>query len=285
MANTPNVRAVEATVEIEAPVEAVWKALTDAEELTNWFPLQATVEPGEGGKIWYAWRDYHQSAARISIWEPESRLRVVYSSEVQEEQQGEAGLESELENPVDFDPANELAVEYVLEEAAGATRLKVIHSGFGQGSQWDEWHDGVRRGWRFELSGLRHYLERHRGRSRATAWARKVADLSESETWERLMSASGLLREGNLQGLNDGDSYSLVTASGDRFEGVVNVLEPPQDFAGTVENLDAAFFRIKLDSFQGPTEVHLFLSAYGWSEEQVKELESRWTRLLEDLYG
>ncbi len=48
-------RAVEREIEIDAPVGAVWKALTDAEELTRWFPLNAGVTPGVGGSVWMSW--------------------------------------------------------------------------------------------------------------------------------------------------------------------------------------------------------------------------------------
>jgi uncharacterized protein YndB with AHSA1/START domain len=34
---------------IDAPIEAVWKAIVDGEELTRWFVEEATVEPGVGG--------------------------------------------------------------------------------------------------------------------------------------------------------------------------------------------------------------------------------------------
>lgn len=36
----------------------VWRALTEAEELTRWFPLQARVTPGEGGEIWMSWNGH-----------------------------------------------------------------------------------------------------------------------------------------------------------------------------------------------------------------------------------
>ena len=44
MSRTP--RSIETQIEINAPVEAVWKALTDAAELANWFPVKARVKPG-----------------------------------------------------------------------------------------------------------------------------------------------------------------------------------------------------------------------------------------------
>ena len=50
-------RAVEREIEIDAPLAAVWKALTDADELTRWFPLNAGVTPGVGGSVWMSWTE------------------------------------------------------------------------------------------------------------------------------------------------------------------------------------------------------------------------------------
>ena len=44
-------RLFEMSIDIEATPEHVWKALTDAAELTRWFPLQARVTPGTGGSM------------------------------------------------------------------------------------------------------------------------------------------------------------------------------------------------------------------------------------------
>ena len=38
-------------IAIDAPEEAVWKAIADGEELTRWFVDAAKVEPGVGGSI------------------------------------------------------------------------------------------------------------------------------------------------------------------------------------------------------------------------------------------
>ncbi|HET6639495.1 MAG TPA: SRPBCC domain-containing protein, partial [Gemmatimonadota bacterium] len=42
----PATRAAKGEIAIDAPVEVVWKALTDARELERWFPLEARVKPG-----------------------------------------------------------------------------------------------------------------------------------------------------------------------------------------------------------------------------------------------
>ena len=44
-------RTVEREIEIDAPLAAVWRAHTDAEEVTRWFPLHARVSPGAGGSV------------------------------------------------------------------------------------------------------------------------------------------------------------------------------------------------------------------------------------------
>jgi uncharacterized protein YndB with AHSA1/START domain len=44
-------RTIVKEIEVDASVEVVWKALTDGTELARWFPLEATVEPGVGGKV------------------------------------------------------------------------------------------------------------------------------------------------------------------------------------------------------------------------------------------
>src|SRR5712691_11384894 len=44
-------RKIKREIELNAPVKEVWKAVTEPEELKRWFPLEARVVPGKGGKI------------------------------------------------------------------------------------------------------------------------------------------------------------------------------------------------------------------------------------------
>jgi uncharacterized protein YndB with AHSA1/START domain len=60
---------------IDAPLEAVWKAITDAEELTRWFVEEAKVEPGVGGTIEISWGGEEMGKSRIDEWEPNRKLR------------------------------------------------------------------------------------------------------------------------------------------------------------------------------------------------------------------
>ena len=88
--------------------------------------------------------------SQIEVWEPGRHLRTTYPL---------PGAEGRGE-------AIELAVDYYLEARGGGTYLRLVHSGFGPQSEWDEEYDGVRRGWQYELRSLRHYLERDRAPGR-----------------------------------------------------------------------------------------------------------------------
>ena len=49
------VRAHETRVVIDAPVEEVWKALTEASALSRWFAPKMSVAPGVGGFVLADW--------------------------------------------------------------------------------------------------------------------------------------------------------------------------------------------------------------------------------------
>ncbi len=162
-------RAVEREIEIEAPVAAVWKAITDAEELTRWFPLDAGVTPGVGGSIWMTWTEGKGQAVPIEIWEPERHLRTG----------APAGA------------APQIATDFYLEGRGGGTVLRVVSSGFGVEDEWDELYAAWARGWDFELRGLRHYMERHLGERRLVAVANTPYTCSDDEAWARVVQAEG----------------------------------------------------------------------------------------------
>lgn len=258
-------RRVRTAIEIGAPVEVVWNALTDPQELVNWFPLQAQVTPGEGGNLFISWGQDLQANCRIEVWKPNRHLRTGWF-----EPSGDATSHH----------SRGLVVDYKLESRGGKTFLRLVHSGFGTGSEWDEEYDGVDRGWQYELRSLRHYLERKRGSKRNVAWARQAVDLSVAEAWERLWSREGLLAEGEMPGAREGDRYDFTMATGDRLEGRTLVLPKPREFAGTVENMDDAVFRTAIEDCGRGLETMLWLSSWNMSKARVGEIEARWAELL-----
>jgi len=263
-------RVVEAQIEIAAPADAVWKALTEADELARWFPLRARVEPGEGGSIWLSWEELYEGEARIRIWEPGRHLRTGYLPP-----------DEAAERP----GALELLVDYHIEARGDTTVLRVVHSGFGREGQWDDEYEGVRRGWAYELRSLRHYLERHAGEHRRVAWAMRRLQIPEADAWARLMGGDGLLAEGTIAERGEGDAYSIRTASGLRLEGTVHINQPPLDFSGTVANLNDALFRLGLEPGKEGRTAVLWLATYGLAQETVSEIADGFDAIFERTLG
>lgn len=240
-------RAVEASIEIDAPPEAVWRALTDARELERWFPLEARVEPGEGGTLFMSWKNEYQAESRITVWDPGRHLQITW------------GFTDEEREITQF-------TDYHVEGAKGRTVLRVVTSGFPKDPSWDAWYEGTRQGWAFELASLKRYLERHPGQDRQVVYLRRRVRLSDQEAWDRLFGPGGF-PERPL------DSRPFIEA-------------PPVQYAGYVEDRDA-LLRVSSEPCPGQVDlrdVTLWLSAWGAGAGDVEPLRQEWTALLERLF-
>lgn len=252
------VRTVETELEIKAPVDVVWKALTDAQELMRWFPLNAKVKPGAGGSVWISWGQPFEGESSIEIWEPNRRLKTAWPFT------GAPG--GGMTQPV--------TVDYHLESRGGSTVLRLVHSGFGVGPTWDNEYDGVTRGWAFELRGLRHYLENHRGKDRRVVWVNKPTSLSPEQAIARVIGPEGRVFRGSIEGLKEGDPYRLdVVGSNMHVEGTVDINWRPRSFAGTVTNLNNAYLRCDVENCGGSEAVWVWFSTYGLDAATADKLQ------------
>jgi uncharacterized protein YndB with AHSA1/START domain len=276
-------RLIDKTLQINAPAEQVWKALTEPGELVRWFPLQAEVEPGAGGRIWLAWGDYWRGRHDIEIWEPGSHLRTTWpvGNEIGQTPEGDP-----FDAPTDADGnMAQLTVDYFLEGEGGTCTLRLVHTGFGKGAQWDDWYDGIRRGWDYELECLRHYLENHRGTDRHVAWVRRAIDRSGEAGFDAVFGPDGLLTRGSVTGLAPGDPYSLVAFDGSHVQGRVLVNDAGAQFAGTIDELNNGCFRVESFCHGDSQEINVFIATWDGPEQRVRELESRWQERLQQLYA
>jgi uncharacterized protein YndB with AHSA1/START domain len=276
--DTPGFRSIESDIEIAAPVHIVWKALTDAEELSRWFPIEARVTPGVGGSIWGSFGESYEGEASIEVWEPNRQLRIVYPAADSNPESFSA--ESGGGAPV------LMATDYLLEGKAGSTVLRLVHSGFGAGSDWDDLFEATRLGWRFQLLGLRYYLERHCGTPRVVVQMQlRLGDLTLDEAWERLTGSGGFV---GLGGSSDaGRCYEIVTASGDTLRGTLLDLVSGRGLTTIVENLGDALLRLWLDPPLYPggcNMLYVWLSTYGLPSGELEALRGRWTVMLDSLF-
>jgi uncharacterized protein YndB with AHSA1/START domain len=268
-------RAFEMALDIDASPEDVWTALTDAGELVRWFPLNATVTPGPGGSVRWAWDEAWPWTFRIDAWEPGRRLRLVHESYRPFDAEGKPLPES-------AESATQVAVEFTLEGARGHTRLRLVHSGFGPGAEWDEEFEGISHGWPFELRSLRHYLKHHRGRQRQFVWARATTVLPPAQAWARLTSAEGFaLRPAQLA---VGSPYEVTSASGERLAGTVELFEPPHEMAGTVPALDEAVFRLATYRSAGKTGITVWVAKWGAPHPTIAQLGTNAQQVLDRLF-
>lgn len=150
---------------INVPADVVWKALTDAAELTQWFPIEARVTPGVGGSIWISWGDGASGEAPITAWEPNRRFQW-----------------TERRGPV------KIAIDFHLETRGGGTVVRLVQSGFGDGPEWDNEFHMVDGGWAYFTTHLRWYLEHHRGIRRDLIGFREPSPLTKQDAFERLLA-------------------------------------------------------------------------------------------------
>jgi uncharacterized protein YndB with AHSA1/START domain len=265
-------RRVEQTVTVEATREAIWQALTDAAELTRWFPFQASVTPGAGGRIRYSWDGAFDWAGRIAIWEPGTRLQVTLPVESGHDARGQPDPTRPLHA--------ELTLDFHIEAHRGQTVVRVVHAGFGRGADWDDEFDGVNRGWQVELLCLKHYLERHAGFDRSVAWPIAESAHGPKQTWPLVVGPHGVCRVEGLERLEQGDSLRIQTPSGDLLEGTLLLHHPGWDLVVGLLNWNGGIFRASLVRLKDRCAVHLWLSAWNVDRAAVNALGDRLRQVL-----
>jgi uncharacterized protein YndB with AHSA1/START domain len=259
-------RAASYEILLDAPPAVVWAALTEPDELERWFPLSAAVTPGPGGHFVLRWRDRHSGENwPIVAWERERHLAIG------------------LRKPDGAPEPSHIVTDFVLEGRGDRTVLRVVASGFDPEAEWSTFFDGVRRGWRFELGSLKHYLEWHRGHDRSVAWAFAPLSAPLDRGWRAVFGLNGWRSNNSVSRLSPGDRYSFVAPDGTALSGTVTVVDPPTDFSGTVEEFNNGLLRIQLEPARADASITVWLAAYGVDSARMAALEQRWQPALDRL--
>jgi uncharacterized protein YndB with AHSA1/START domain len=134
---------IELKQEIAADPETVFRALTDADELSRWWTTSADSDARTGGAFEYRFefpeepeRDHNYSGKYDAVVPNE---RVAYPW------QGRLG---------------DTSVDVSLRPSGGGTELRLVHSGWGEGGEWPAAVKMHEEGWGFFLGNLKGYLER-----------------------------------------------------------------------------------------------------------------------------
>jgi uncharacterized protein YndB with AHSA1/START domain len=129
---------IEITKQIDAPPERVFRALTDADELSSWWTSSAESDPRTGGE--YVLRFEFEDEARNHTYSGQYE-EVVADKRVRYPWNGVFG---------------ETTVEFALGPSNGGSELRLTHTGWSaDAANARQAHD---EGWRFFLDNLERYL-------------------------------------------------------------------------------------------------------------------------------
>lgn len=157
-----NTRKHEIELDIQATPEQVWQAISEGEKLQQWFAPIAKVEPGKSIEL--GWSPEMTGKANVRDWEPGKRMSWV---------EGEG---SEREKVVEFQ---------VQPKDDSTTTLRLVHSGFGAGAEFDNEYDSTHGGWHTFFAAMRHGLERFANKPARMLSAFRMAEESKLVVWER----------------------------------------------------------------------------------------------------
>ncbi len=130
-------RSLEKELFIQASPERVFRALTEKDELERWFLVKAEIDLRPGGALRFDWGSGMSNVGRIISLDPPYRLS--YSWEALEPSPTTITFELTAEND--------------------GTLLRLVHTGIGEGEDWDRYYTSVKGGWNAHLANLATWLE------------------------------------------------------------------------------------------------------------------------------
>jgi uncharacterized protein YndB with AHSA1/START domain len=129
-------------VDILADASQVWRALTDAEQLTRWCSPAAEIRARQGGLFRASVDRVTEFEAHIDVFEPERRLRLLYLPS------------SELPR------ADTVMVDdFILDRVPGGTIVRLLGSGVPATPEWDTQYWRLRTSWQQALTRLKVFVE------------------------------------------------------------------------------------------------------------------------------
>ncbi|MHA3023277.1 SRPBCC domain-containing protein [Mycobacterium sp. BMJ-28] len=131
------------SIDINAPVDRVWKAITEADLIAQWFGSTCEFDAVPGGTGYFGWE--HHGKHRVVVEYVEAPRILVYRwARVAD---------------VDPVPGNSTVVRFELTEIPDGTRLDLAESGFDELDDPSGAHADNTGGWTAELGELVEFVE------------------------------------------------------------------------------------------------------------------------------
>jgi len=220
---------LELEVAINATPEAVWKAITEAAQVGNWFaPEVSGAGSGKGSTLRVSWGGGMEFTTTISAWEPNRRVQWLHDDM--------------------FGPGTKLVADWTITPVSGATTLRLVQSGFGPFDGWKEFLSSTEVGWRYFLHNIKVYLEKHATKKRRMISRRFPVGIGRSQAWKKLPTA------------RPGDKVTLDL--GEKLEAVVDLSIPERGLALRIPSLDHALLFYELEGTGEDFHAGAWLSVY-----------------------
>jgi len=249
----PATRDIELSVELDASPEDVFRAVTNGTEIAKWLAPEARATAPDGetkGSIWISWGEGMSAEHEIEIYDAPNRIR------------HPSGKNSDTKAPLYADWSIEA-------RGGGKTTLRLVHSGFSVGADWDDEFDAHARGWRLMLQNLRQYFARHAHEPAVHVPFMSNVESPRGSLWNTLLGKLGFSAAPKV-----GDQFRLTTPKGDVLTGVVDLVAETHDLALVVREYDDALLRFalagKADALS--TFVYGYVIVYGAERERASEL-------------
>jgi uncharacterized protein YndB with AHSA1/START domain len=165
-------RLVMVEVEVPGTPEEVWQAIATGPGVSSWF-VPTEIEEHVGGAIVSHFGQGMDARATVTSWEPPHR----FSAESRD-----WGANA---------PA--LATEWIVEARSGDTCVvRVVHSLFASGDDWDGQLESIESGWPRFFRILVLYLTHYQGQRGSDLRLLSAVSEPEPKAWESLVEALGL---------------------------------------------------------------------------------------------
>ncbi len=237
----------ETTIEIPAPVEQVWQAITTAAGVQAWCAPTARIDPRPGGEYFVSWGEGMDGPGTIEVCEPPSHLRVVVERDT-------AGGGEQPDAKAEA-ARTRIAMDYYLESREAATVLRLVHSGFLASADWDREFEGTRKGWPIMLRILRYSLVEHRDVPGRQAWFYMARKAPMEDAWKAVAEA---LKENAVV-------YSA----------------PPDEYCATWNAMGDGLVYLAFGSLGGPIGISANVVLYGDAIGRLPEAAEYWQKELD----
>jgi len=135
---------VEKEIFIEAPIDDVWRVLTEPAHMKQWFAKECELDGKAGRLIFESGQTYY---LHVEAFEPPHRFAYRWLHD----------------KVMTARPSNSMLVEFTLQDENGRTRLRVVESGFDE-VEWSEevkarYADDHAKGWEVFMLRVREYAQ------------------------------------------------------------------------------------------------------------------------------